>query len=70
LVGALLNSGGALPAVLPLRSAPGGAPGHLTHDGSCVRNGEMEPSSRVGEVVEGAKLDAAPKGKNPISARC
>jgi hypothetical protein len=41
-----------------------------TRGDSRVRTGEMELSSRVGEEAEGAELDAAPMGENPISGRC
>lgn len=41
-----------------------------TRDDSRIGTGETELSSRVGEEADGAELDAAPMGENPISGRC
>jgi hypothetical protein len=68
--GALLLSGGVLPTTSPLRLARGGAPERLIRDGSHVGTGKVELSSGVGKEIEGAKLDAAPIGENPISGKC
>jgi hypothetical protein len=59
-----------LTKALLLWPAPSGVPGRLTRDDPRVRTGESEISSVVGGEMEGAKLDAAPRGENPISGRC
>ena len=70
LIEVMLESGGAFPVALSLQPAPGGTPERLAGDDPRVGTGEAELSSRVGEEVEGAKLDAAPMGEDPISGRC
>lgn len=51
--GVLLESGGALPTMSPLRPTPGGAPKRLARDGSHAGTGEVELSNGVGEKLEG-----------------